>query len=181
MGVRAILLVEDNALERFISFVLRKLGFSRHEIRVRPYPAGLGSAKKWVERQYPVEVREHRRQSSYQRVSLVVGTDADQQAVQQRFEKLADELADSNLDARGGQERIVILVPKWNVETWIRWLIERDVDENTDAKYMVDSGDFKRAATDFVRYYHQSKNREVNVLPSMRIGFSELDRLAQQI
>jgi hypothetical protein len=56
-GVRVTIVVEDERLERFSRNVLLEFGFSRHELRVVPYPVGRGSAKDWVEKQYPTEVR----------------------------------------------------------------------------------------------------------------------------
>ena len=56
-GVRVQIVVEDEALERFSRETLLKFGFSRHELRVTPYPVGQGSAKDWVDKQYPIEVR----------------------------------------------------------------------------------------------------------------------------
>jgi hypothetical protein len=56
-GVRFTVLVEDRALERFVRDCLLELGAHRREIRVRRCPVGRGSAKQWIDREYPIEVK----------------------------------------------------------------------------------------------------------------------------
>ncbi|HUT10117.1 MAG TPA: hypothetical protein VMY42_06445, partial [Thermoguttaceae bacterium] len=73
-GVRVTVLVEDQSLERFAREVLLLLKFQRREMRFKVHPAGRGSAKQWVERQYPIEVRAYRGRANAQQIALLVGT-----------------------------------------------------------------------------------------------------------
>ena len=66
-GVRVVLLVEDEALERFVRRVLLAFGLRTRDIRVERSPKGQGSGKDWVTRNYPAEVRAHRSKAGYQR------------------------------------------------------------------------------------------------------------------
>jgi hypothetical protein len=115
-GVRFTLLVEDRALERFVRESLLELGVHRREIYVLPFLAGKGSAKQRVDREYPAQVRAYRRKA-YENIALLVGTDADEQTVQQRARQLADGLQQSGLVPRADDEQIALWLPKWNIET----------------------------------------------------------------
>jgi hypothetical protein len=54
----------------------------------------------------------------------VVAIDADDGSVARRQHQFG------NLAARTGGERIVHLIPKWSIETWILCLVGQNVDEN---------------------------------------------------
>ena len=95
-GVRIMIIVEDEALERFSREVLLKFGFGRHELRVTIYPVGQGSTKDWLDKQYHVEVRTMR-SKAYQNLGLVIGTDADEATVNHRTNRLATALQDEGL------------------------------------------------------------------------------------
>jgi hypothetical protein len=111
-GVRVTVLVEDQALERFAREVLLQLRFGPREIRVERHPAGGGSAKHWVETRYPIEVRAYRRKVNSQRIALLVGTEADEQTVADRFRCLASKLTDAGIADRNDDERVALWVPK---------------------------------------------------------------------
>src|SRR5438874_2421683 len=120
-GVRFTLLVEDRALARFVRDCLLEMGAHPREIRVLPFPVGRGSGKLWIDREYPIQVQAHRRRG-FQNIALVVGTDADEQTVQQRAQQLADRLQEAGQGARTDQERVAIWIPRWNIETWLLFL-----------------------------------------------------------
>ena len=90
-GVRVQIVVEDEALERFSRETLLKFGFSRHELRVTPYPVGRGSAKDWV-RQAVSNRGPSPASKAYQDLGIVVGTDADELTNNQRVNRLATAL-----------------------------------------------------------------------------------------
>ena len=177
MGIRLTLLVEDEALERFGRQTAVKLGFHPREIRVLPYPVGRGSAKQWVEIQYPSETKLHRAKATFQNIAFLVGTDADEQTVQYRYGRLAQALQHSNLEPRGANERIVLWIPRWNIETWIVHLLGRDVNEDTDYKYQVETDDFEPATNEYVRQYRAFDPATCAALPSLKNSFAETQRL----
>ena len=178
-GVRVTVLVEDRALERFAREVLLKLGFHRSKMRFEVHPAGCGSAKHWVERRYPIEVQAYRSKANFQQIALLVGTEADEQTVTDRFVHLASELTDADLAGRNDDERIALWIPKWNVETWICHLSGEKVDEqeNYKNKAKAKKPDYRTVAEAFITGYRESRGGQAAALPSLEAAFEETRRL----
>lgn len=181
-GVRFTVLVEDRALERFVRECLYILGVHTREIRIVEYPAGRGSAKQWIDRQYPIQVQAHRRRSS-ENIALIVGTDADEQPVQQRVQRLAEVLQEARLNARAPHEQIAIWVPRWNIETWLLFLSGREVDESANHKDLAREVDIKAAAREYVRRFRRYLQDPAadNHLPSLVSAFEETKRIQQAL
>jgi hypothetical protein len=181
-GVRFTVLVEDRALERFIRECLYALGVHTREIRIVEYPAGRGSGKQWIDREYPVQVQAYRRRSA-ENIALIVGTDADDQTVQQRIQRLADVLQEAGREVRSPRERIAIWVPRWNIETWLLFLSGREVDEAANYKGQAREVQIKAAAREFVRRYHQYIHDPgaKDHLPSLISAFDETKRIQQAL
>ena len=181
-GVRFTVLVEDRALERFVRECLYVLGVHTREIRIVAYPAGRGSAKQWIDREYPIQVEAHRRRRS-ENIALVVGTDADEQTVQQRVLRLGEVLQETGREARAPQERIALWVPRWNIETWLLFLSGHEVGEEANYKGQAREVDPKAAAREFVqrfRRYIQDPGAE-NHLSSLISAFEETRRIQQAL
>ena len=128
-GVRVTLLVEDRMIERFAFAVLQRLGFHRKELFVETYPVGQGSAKKWIDKRYARLVRVHRSKATFQKLALLVGTDADELSVTDRGCQLAECLEVEAISPRKNDEAIVHWIPKWHIETWILALLGEEIDE----------------------------------------------------
>lgn len=181
-GVRFTVLVEDRMLERFVRECLYALGVRRHEIRFQPSPAAQGSAKQWIDRQYPAQVRAHRRHAA-QNIALIVGTDADEHTVRQRIQRLDDALKAAGLDPRSPHEKIAILVPRWHIETWLLHLNGHAVDEDTEYKDRVLGIDINAAAREFIgrfREHLRDPNSGSNLL-SLVSAFEEMRRIFQAL
>ena len=181
-GVRFTVLVEDRPLERFVRECLHALGVHTREIRIVGYPAGRGSAKQWIDREYPIQVQAHRRRSS-ENIALVVGTDADEQTVQQRVQRLAEVLQEAGREARAAHERIALWIPRWNIETWLLFLNGQAVDEAANYKGQAREVDIKAAAREFVRRFRRYINDFgiENHLPSLVSAFEETRRIQQAL
>jgi hypothetical protein len=176
-GVRVVVLAEDQALVRFARNALMTLGFSGHEIRLREYSVGK-NAKQWVTRNYPEEVRAHRRQARHQQVALLVGTDADEQTVAQRRGALEHALAEAGIDRREDHERIVLWIPKRHIETWLLFLAGQDVTEDENCKHRVRDPDFVAAGRSFVDLLRRVRREPAtDALPSLRTAFEETRRM----
>ena len=121
-----------------------------------------GSGEQFVRNRYPAEVKEHRRRlGKGASALLVVMLDADVEATQHRAKQLADALENARRDCPpkeqhryrppGEKEPIVVLIPKRHVETWIRALLGKQADEDTDytkAPYLPPApNDIRDAAT----------------------------------
>jgi hypothetical protein len=87
-----------------------------------------------VRKNYALEVREHRNRVKKMKTGLVVAIDADNRTVDQRNKELASELKSNGDTQRNPGEAIVHVIPKRNVETWIRCLTGEEVNEVDDYK-----------------------------------------------
>ena len=155
-----------------------ELGIHRSELQVSRHPSGRGSAKQWIEERYLEEVRIHRSKANHQQVALLVGTDADEQTVNQRTGNLAAVLKDAKVDPRSKKEQNVHWIPKWNAETWILYLSGQDVDEDDkDCKQRVSNPDYKQVAAAFVEQFRAIQAGEsIKTLPSLEVAYRETQR-----
>ncbi|MGO9470159.1 MAG: hypothetical protein ACLQIB_22410 [Isosphaeraceae bacterium] len=182
-GVRVVLLVEDEALERFIRRAFYAFGFQTRSVRVERSPKGRGSAKDWVTRSYTEEVGDHRGKARYQEnIAVVVGIDADEKTVEKQARKLDTALEGAGLQKRQADEKFCLIIPKWNIETWLVYLSGEALDEDrSDYKnhQSVKKVDYVKVAEEFVRRYRNWKqgNTTETSLPSMIAAFEEMRRL----
>lgn len=120
-----VILCEGKQDEVFLRRFLKQNGYGHHRVRCRPYPAGRGSGKQFVQDEYPKEVVEHRRRATRMNIALIVMHDCDTGTVEEgraRLERSA---------VRGPHERIALLFPRRNIETWIHFLQDgQPVDES---------------------------------------------------
>jgi len=141
-------LAEDKCQQNFAYHYLVRLGVERRKIRRAPLPLS-GSGEQYVRKTYPTEVagcrqRDHR--------NLIVLIDADRELVERRQRQLDDELQRSDRNRRSDDDRIAILVPRRNIETWIAALLRMpvgEVDEDQDYKGRVGCDRVQEAAQAF--------------------------------
>ncbi len=125
---RFVILAEDTPQQEFVYRWLLERGAERRKVTKVPLPAGTQAGEQHVREKLPREVQEQRRKVG-QNVALVVAVDADRLSV-------ADRLNGLNIQPpRAANERIVVLIPKRNVETWFHHLAGNTVDEETDYKH----------------------------------------------
>ena len=124
--------MEDKQHQAFLTRLLRALGYPSNKLRALPLPAGQGSGEQYVRECYAREVRELRRRSDQVQQALLVMTDADDKETSEQMQQLAKELEQAGLGPRGESERIVVLIPRRNIMTWITYLLGNEVNE-TDA------------------------------------------------
>jgi hypothetical protein len=133
--LRYVVLGEDIAHRNFVRRWLLAEGVEPRNIRLIPVPAGTGGAgDEHVRKTYPAEVAYYRRRANAQRVALVVVIDADRETVRHRQRQLDETLSGIGSPSRAGSERIAILVPKRNIETWLQALLGAPTEEETDYK-----------------------------------------------
>jgi hypothetical protein len=60
----------------------------------------------------------------------VVVVDGDDKGVERRLNELAGACQTENIAPRQNDDRVVIAVPTWNIETWLAYLSGSDVDES---------------------------------------------------
>lgn len=174
-----VILCEDAQHECFIRRYLRTLGFNHRQFRVRPYPAGSRSGEQWVRETYPVEVRALRRQANHTSASLIAVTDADTLSVEQRTKQLDDALHAAGITRRQGHERIVLVVPRRNIESWVHFAETQQIDETTDFKPRYRDTKATSAADLAIDVCRPSADRS-RVPPSLASACLELQRVVQR-
>ena len=115
------MLCEDRQQWVFVYRFLIQNGVPGGRIRAQVSQAGRGSGEQFVREQYPKEVTEYRRRATSLNVALVVVQDCDNSTVAQTRARLETAVG------RREDERIAILLPRRNIETWIRFLTDRAV------------------------------------------------------
>lgn len=100
-------------------------------LRVVPYPKSIGSGKSLIEKQLEAQVRAFRSRDSHTATVLMVVRDADELPAAEA-KALLDQTPPS---ARHVDERIVYVLPKWHIETWLAYLAGVSVDEDEKREY----------------------------------------------
>jgi len=125
--VSVVLLCEDKQLSAFSRRFLKKRGINRiNEIERPPEKVG-GSRKQWVNKEYPRQLQAIRQRSG---AVLIVCTDADELAVESRIVDLNESCKKADIEPRKDNEAVVMIVPKWNIETWLSYLKGESFDED---------------------------------------------------
>jgi len=138
-----IILAEDQEHQSLVYRYLLRAGHNDRGFRKIPLPGNRQCGSQYVREKFPEQVRECRgtlgRRTS---CLLVVITDADNLTPAQREETL---LGQCRVVAT---EPIVILIPKWQVETWIKCALGQVVleDDRDSDRPPVDSHQIRRAA-----------------------------------
>ncbi|MBN1341332.1 MAG: hypothetical protein JXQ73_01555 [Phycisphaerae bacterium] len=166
---------EDLQQHVFIYRCLVAKGFRGHAIQIKHSPAG--DATRYVLDQYPAQVKALRRVPHVCKAVISI-VDADKATVQARKREHDDALTNSGLTPRANAERIAILIPRRNIETWVHHLDGKTVDEN--GKYPRFRGEERKcapAAQEFARRCPNDMRDED--LPSLHDGCKELQRIAK--
>ncbi|MDI1428814.1 hypothetical protein [Polyangium sorediatum] len=181
-GVQAIVLCEDLQGWVFARRMLLAMGYENGRIRLSryKYPAkgGGGSGEQHVRERYPDELRAYRPRAARTKTTLVVLTDADKLTVPQRRKTLEDALEKKALAPRGPEERVALLVPKWEIETWIHFFLDGttvDEDRKDYPKYEDHEADAAPAAETFGQHARQATT-PAQAPPSLVTGLIEARR-----
>jgi hypothetical protein len=123
-------------------------GIESRRIRGNVAPQGRGAGVQHVITNYPVEVKSLRSRS-YLHAGLVVVVDADASSVEERLRQLENALVQDRQYGRSDNERIALLSPKRNVETWIFHLLGNRATEEDNYQRRVSTSDTKNAVAAF--------------------------------
>ena len=129
-----VLLCEDRQQEAFVRRFLKRYAPSAarelsRRLRVEMAHGGRGAADQYVVERLPREVAAYRRQAAKRETRLLVMIDGDSGGFKQRAQQFDQACRDQRIEPRKDGERIAVLVPTWNIETWLSWLDGREVDE----------------------------------------------------
>jgi hypothetical protein len=173
-----VVLAEDQCQQIFVRRYLYLLGYEKHDIHPEPISLRRGSGEQWVRQRYANAVAAYRRRSSRAQTTLIAIIDADSGDVQRRQRQFDQALRDAGLLPRSADERIVHLIPKWSIESWILCLNGRTVDENASYRNEADI-DPQIAPAAGVLFEWTRPNSEVpeHCAPSLRLATEELHRI----
>ena len=128
-NVQIVLLCEDTQHEAFARRFLEETGWSTRRLRVEKAPGGRGSAEQFVRARFPRELAAYRRKRGSVAQALIVILDGDRRGVGERQVELDEACSTKEIETRRDDERVLVLVPTWNIETWIAYLDGQHVDE----------------------------------------------------
>jgi hypothetical protein len=145
---QVVILCEDMMHLSFVRRYLIHRGIEARRIRGIVSPAGRGAGSQYVLKNYPVEVKSLRSRP-HVRAGLLAVIDADASSVDDRLRQLEQSLAHDGQPGREDTERIGLLAPKRNVETWIFHLVGNEANEEDDYKKRVSPSDLKESVDAF--------------------------------
>ena len=128
-NVQIVVLCEDTQHETFVRRLLNTMGWSTRRLRIEKAPAGRGSGEQFVRERFPHELVAFRSQSASVGQALVVMVDGDSRGVKARHDELDAACSSLDLPPRRLEERVLVLVPTWKIETWLAYLDGNEVDE----------------------------------------------------
>lgn len=126
-----IILSEDDEHQNLVRRYLQRVGHNDRSFRFVALPGNRQCGSQYVREQFPQQVHECRGTLG-KRASclLIVIADADNLTVARREQTLREQLQEAGQSAITQEEPIVILIPKWQVETWIKCLLGEMVSED---------------------------------------------------
>lgn len=175
--VEVIVLCEDVKHMTFILRYLRRLGFNNRQIHSRLPRSGRGAGEQWVRERYPAEVKAQRSRANHTSASLIAVIDADTLSVDERRQQLEATLDRSGLAPRDAKERISIVIPRRNIESWVHFAEAREIDETTDLKLRYKDTKACRDAADAAVEVCRSGSDEAAAPPSLVAACRELRRV----
>ena len=125
---QVIVLCEDKQQRVFVRRFMKPK--TNHPIRVMSTPPGGGSGEQFVREQYPQQLRALRAASV--NAVLIVMIDGDATGLAGRIGQLDESCRLSHIAPRTDADRVVLLVPERNIETWLAYLNGTTVDEATN-------------------------------------------------
>lgn len=174
-----IILAEDTVQQNLVRRYLERCGHAPpFRLVALPARGTGGSGEKYVRDQYPQQVQACRSSLGRRAAALlVVVVDADMETTERRTAQLASALQAAGMTARGNEEPIVVLIPKRQVETWIRALLGNQVDEETDYKKapysMPVANEIKSAASELRQWTHPGVGPGPTSPPSLTASIPE--------
>ncbi len=169
-----VLLCEDTQHEAFVRRFLAKRGITGRRLRVLKNP-GQGAADAWVRNRFPTELAAIRKRPVETR--LVVVIDGDRFGVSDRRKELDERCRATEVEPVEITDPVALIVPTWNIETWLAYLDGEAVDETKSDYPRLKR---ERECQQHVDALHRMcQNRSLREPPprSLRSACDELERL----
>lgn len=131
IGVQVVVVCEDILHETFVRAFLINVGFDRRKMTFRKAPAGEGDAKQFVCKELPREVQKTIRKYPHERRAVIYVIDADRLTTGARRQRVAQAFDAQGVSAPASEEPVFGFIPKWEIENWLAYLRQEDVDEES--------------------------------------------------
>ena len=159
------ILCEDLQTATFIRYFFMQRGWRDHDFRVLPLPAGKKSGEQYVREELPNQLKAYRSKCNHiSSIALVVAIDADTLTVSERKRQLEQVCCDEGITPPGNNERILLVVPKRNIETWRAYLQGNVVNESV--QYPKHRGCESECMPEAQHLHDMCQCNEMNPMPS---------------
>lgn len=175
---QVIVLCEDIQQRVFVYRYLTRLGYGPRDVKFDIAPAGQGAGDAYVLGEYARQANECRTRNKIARTVFIAVVDVDTLDLEERRKQLDGALSAGGAHARTNVAPIVTLLPKRNIETWIRALFGEAVNEVI--KFSRFDGRERDCfpAVDILFQMRRSDREPANDWPpSLKLGYSELSSL----
>lgn len=166
-------LCEDAQTRSFVISFLGEQGVDFRKIHVNMSPAGKICGSEYVRQQYPTEAK-LLSSKNYLRLVLIVVADADMMSVDDRVRFVESKVEDLKFDHT--KECIIIWIPKRQIENWIHFFNDGELDENRDYQHSGKPDSCKEEARKMSDYLSDIVKYDV-ILPSLEFAKKEYERV----
>lgn len=174
---QVIILCEDTQQEVFVRrFLKTHRAVERHTIRVIKNPSGKGAGEHFVREHFPLELKALRQRAA--KTELIVVIDADTSTVSQIMNKLERACCTHKIDYLDKNERVALIIPRRNIETWITYLNGQSINEETAYPKLQKESDCQTAITQLSTLCDAQTAPE-NFPDSLRMACHEYTKVAQ--
>ncbi len=179
---QVVVLCEDRKQDRFIRQFLKIHGIGSRKTTVDTAPRSKGAADAFIRQRFPSEVKAYRSKRNYMNVCLIVIIDADPPNSPEDRKRMLDQaLQDQGAEKLTQNDRVAIVVPKRNIETWMHFLTDQETDEQTDYKQSHPDSDCKPCAKKLKELQLQFRGGTPpeNLPDSLQQACHELERICR--
>lgn len=148
--IKLTIICEDSQQECFARKFLTGMGWHKRQLRILKSSSGKGSGEQWVRDNYAKELAVYR--SSHVNYAFIAIVDGDTKGVKARIQQFNDRCVELDIAVRSEKERVAIVVPTRNIETWIAYLEGREVNEITAYPKLSYKTDCKNAVNNLLQY-----------------------------
>jgi hypothetical protein len=127
--VEILVYCEDSQQEAFIRRFLKMKNYPRNKIDVHKSPRGKGSAEQWVLNQFVNALNNYRKRKVDHKIVFI--RDADTLTLNDRIRQFESACRLAGIQPRQPNEKIALILPRRNIETWFEYLNGATVDETT--------------------------------------------------
>ena len=176
---KVVVLCEDIAQEKPIRAWLKLLGYNtKHEVRFLTDPGKSRDGKRndnngFVDTNYIEQVQAQRARVHRMQCALVICRDTDGATACDYLVLFNQRLIDDSSDERQPNESIALLFPASNIETWLVFLANHDVNETDDYKALSRKIDVDESAQRFGRVACHQEAQPADCRPSLKIAFDD--------